>query len=332
MKSCIRIITAAALVLSFTAPSALATHLPSVRSYENAVFTDVPDDWSLPYIKTCYELGLMSGQSGERFGPGGTVSAAEGVTVAARVHNLWSGGNGILPESNPWYSSAVEYGISNGLLTQGQFTDYSVPATRAQLVGLLARALPDRDYAPINEISALPDVGEGTPYAADILKLYNAGVLTGNDVYGTFSPNSPITRAELTAILCRLVWPQLRRSLSLWSPGQTDGPIAGEDTHPLDAASFDAALSDGSLMVVFFYADWCQPCHLLTPTIDQLALQYRGRVPVGKVNVDQELQLTERYNITGYPSVLFFQDGQEFDRQTGIHALETYTAILDGRL
>lgn len=331
MKSVFRLLTAGALALSLVLTSAGAA-LFSIRSYQDSGFTDVPDNWSRPYIVTCYELGLMSGQSGGLFAPDGAVSLAEGITVAARVHNLWRGGNGLLPESAPWYGSAVEYGVNNGLLTQGQFPDYSASATRAQLAGLLAKALPDQDYAPVNRISSLPDVTGETPYAADILKLYNAGVLTGNDVYGTFSPDTPITRAELAAILCRLAWPELRRSLSLWSPGQTDGPVVGEDTLSLDAASFDAVLSDGSLTAVFFYADWCQYCHLLSPTIDQLALQYRGQVPVGKLNIDQAPQLIERYNITGYPAVLFFQDGQEFDRQMGVQALETYTAILNGRL
>lgn len=331
MRFFFRSLTAVALALSTVLTSA-AFALSPVRSFERAGFVDVPDNWSYPYILSCYELGLMSGRENGFFVPDGTVSVAEAVTVAARVHNLWNGGNGILPESTPWYNSAIEYCVANGLLIQGQFTDYSVPATRAQLAGLLAKALPEWDYTPINEISSLPDVTEETPYSADILKLYNAGVLTGNDTYGTFSPDSPITRAELAAILCRLIKPETRQKLSLWAPGQTDGPQAGENIPTWDIAFFDAALSTGSLTVVLFYASWCNPCKLLTPTIDQLAVQYEGRVLVGKVDVDLEPDLARSWSIDTYPTVLFFQGGQEIDRQTGIHALETYTTILNGRL
>lgn len=331
MRSFFRSLSAGALALSLTLTSA-AFALSPVRSFESAGFTDIPDNWSYPYILSCYELGLMSGRGNGLFAPDGTVSAAEAVTVAARVHNLWNGGNGILPESTPWYNSAIEYSVANGLLIQGQFTDYSLPATRAQLAGLLAKALPEWDYTPINEISSLPDVTEETPYAADILKLYNAGVLTGSDTYGTFLPDTPITRAELAAILCRLVKPETRQRLSLWAPDQTDGPQTGQNIPSLDAAAFDAVLSDGSLTVVLFYASWCNPCKLLTPTIDQLAVQYEGRVLVGKVDVDLEPELARNWNISIYPTVLFFQGGQEIDRQTGIHALETYTTILNNRL
>lgn len=331
MRSFFRSLTAGALALSLTLTSA-ALALSPVRSFESANFTDIADDWSYPYILSCYELGLMSGRGSGLFAPNGTVSAAEAVMVAARVHNLWNGGNGSLPESTPWYNSAIAYCVANGLLIQGQFTDYSLPATRAQLASLLAKALPEWDYTPINEISSLPDVTEETPYAADILKLYNAGILTGSDNYGTFSPDAPITRAELAAILCRLVEPETRQSLSLWAPDQTDGPQAGQNIPALDAASFDAALSDGSLMVVFFYASWCNPCKLLTPTIDQLAAQYEGRVLMGKVDVDLESHLARNWSIDTYPTVLFFQGGQEISRQTGIHPLETYTDILNSRL
>lgn len=331
MRSLLRTLTAGALVLCLTLSFAAAALSPT-RSFAGAGFTDVPDDWSYPYILSCYELGLMSGQGGGLFVPGGTVSVAEAVTVAARVHNLWNGGNGVLPESVPWYGSAVEYSVTYGLLTQGQFTDFSASATRAQLAGLLAKALPAADLAAINEVSALPDVTEETPYAESILALYQAGVLTGSDMYGTFSPEASITRAELAAILCRLVRPEMRQHLTLWEPGETEGPTTDQDTLHFSSTSFDEALSGGSLMAVLFFADWCQPCQLLSPTIDQLATQYQGRALVGKVDVDQEPLLAQRYNVTNYPTVIFFQGGQEIDRQVGIKALDIYAAILNGRL
>lgn len=306
MRSLFRALTAGALAFSLVLTSAAAALSP-IRSFESAGFVDVPDNWSYPYILSCYELGLMSGQGSGLFAPGSTVSVAEGVTVAARVHNLWYGGNGLLSESTPWYNSAIEYGVANGLLTQGQFSDYSAPATRAQLAGLLAKALPEWDYAPINEISSLPDVTKETPCAADILKLYNAGILTGGDVYGTFFPDSPITRAELAAILCRLVRPETR---------QTFSPKVAEP-------------EPESLSILYFYATWCEPCRKLSPVINQLADEYQPKgILFQKIDVDDQFSLAELYQVDSFPTVIFLKDGQEVDRRIGGLPYEDYCSLI----
>lgn len=207
------------LILTLTAcPLAGAVQLSDIRDFDASGFTDVPDDWSRPYIAKCYELGLMSGHGNGIFAPGGAVSVAEGIAVTARIHNLWNGGDGNIPAGKPWYTGAVEYARSNNLLRDGEFTGYNAPATRAQLAGLLARALPPEEYAAINQISKLPDVGSATPYSESIFTLYNAGILSGNDAYGTFQPEEPVTRAALAAILCRLVQPDTRVALTLQEP------------------------------------------------------------------------------------------------------------------
>lgn len=137
----------------------------------------------------------MSGKSDGKFNPGGNVTTAEGVVVAARIHNLWRGGDGSFPSSTPWYQSAVDYAVQNDIMAQGQFSSFTAPITRAQLADLLARVLPKRDYASINSVKTLPDVNDNTPGAASILKLYNAGIVSGIDAYGTFAPNNTISRA-----------------------------------------------------------------------------------------------------------------------------------------
>ena len=134
------------LCLSITVSTALAAGLTPIRDYAGSGFTDVPNDWSYPYISACYELGLMSGHGNGRFAPNGSVSVAEGITVAARVHHLWRGGDGVLPGGSPWYAGAVDYALKNGLITQGQFSNYNAAATRGQLADLLAKALPEEDY------------------------------------------------------------------------------------------------------------------------------------------------------------------------------------------
>ena len=74
--------------------------------------------------------------------------------------------------------------------------------------------------------------------------------------------------------------------------------------------SFDQALNGGQLMMVDFWANWCMPCRMLGPVIQQLADQYDGRAVVGKVDVDAEGELAMRYGVMNIPTVIFLQGGQ----------------------
>ena len=94
---------------------------------------------------------------------------------------------------------------------------------------------------------------------------------------------------------------------------------------------FDKALSQGKLMMVDFWADWCGPCRMLGPVIEQLAGQYPD-VVVGKVNVDDEQELALRYGVMSIPTVIFFKDGKEIDRKVGVMPEASFTAVLDQNL
>ena len=93
--------------------------------------------------------------------------------------------------------------------------------------------------------------------------------------------------------------------------------------------SFDKALSEGKLMMVDFWADWCGPCKMLAPVIDGLAAQYAGKAVVGKVNVDEEQELAIRYGVMSIPTVIFFKDGKEIDRKVGVMPAGAFTQVLD---
>jgi len=93
--------------------------------------------------------------------------------------------------------------------------------------------------------------------------------------------------------------------------------------------TFDAALSSGGLMMVDFWADWCGPCRMLGPVIEDLEGRYAGKAAVGKVNVDDEPDLAMRYGVMNIPTVIFFKDGKELDRVVGVMPPETFTNILD---
>lgn len=76
-------------------------------------------------------------------------------------------------------------------------------------------------------------------------------------------------------------------------------------------------LSSDKLSVIDFWAEWCGPCRAIGPVIEELSKDYAGKVNVGKVNVDQNPQLSINYGITSIPAILFIKNGQIVDKQVG---------------
>jgi thioredoxin 1 len=77
-------------------------------------------------------------------------------------------------------------------------------------------------------------------------------------------------------------------------------------------------LQSHKLSVIDFWATWCGPCVALGPTIESLAIEYEGRVNIGKVNTDENPDLSVKYGITSIPCVLFIKDGKVVDKQIGV--------------
>ena len=94
-------------------------------------------------------------------------------------------------------------------------------------------------------------------------------------------------------------------------------------------AEFRAAAAQGGVMLVDFWADWCGPCRMLAPVMDKLAGLYEGRVTVGKVNVDEEPMLAQRYGVMSIPNVVILKDGKEVDRLVGVQPVRKFTEALD---
>lgn len=95
---------------------------------------------------------------------------------------------------------------------------------------------------------------------------------------------------------------------------------------------FDKAVPAAPIALVDFWADWCGPCKMLGPTIEKLGESYDGKALIGKVNVDDEPELAQRFGVMSIPTVIFFRNGEEIDRKVGLMPEAAYTAILDANL
>lgn len=92
------------------------------------------------------------------------------------------------------------------------------------------------------------------------------------------------------------------------------------------------AASNAQPVVVDFWAEWCRPCHMLAPTVAEIANDYAGKVKVAKLNVDEAQNSAFRYNIRGIPTLLLFKGGQVVDQIVGAVPKEQITKVLDRHL
>jgi thioredoxin 1 len=97
----------------------------------------------------------------------------------------------------------------------------------------------------------------------------------------------------------------------------------------LTDADFDAQVKAQPLLVVDFWAEWCGPCRMIAPVLEELVGEYGDRLAVGKVNVDENRQTAARFGIRSIPTLLFFRDGARVDQVVGAHPKGTIKAKID---
>jgi len=82
-------------------------------------------------------------------------------------------------------------------------------------------------------------------------------------------------------------------------------------------------------VVVDFWAEWCGPCKMIAPILDELATEYSGKLKVGKVNIDEHQELAVRFRINSIPTLLFFKGGQVVDQVVGMRSKKDFKVKID---
>ena len=97
-------------------------------------------------------------------------------------------------------------------------------------------------------------------------------------------------------------------------------------------ANFEELVNAGKPMVLDFWAEWCGPCRIVSPIIDELATEYEGKVTIGKMDVDNNNDVVAQFGIRNIPTVLFFKDGKLVDKQVGAAQKSAFVAKIDALL
>lgn len=98
-------------------------------------------------------------------------------------------------------------------------------------------------------------------------------------------------------------------------------------TVTLTKANFDDKTKSG-VSLVDFWAEWCGPCRMAGPVIEEIAKENEGKIVVGKVDVDHEQELAQKYGVMSIPTVILFKDGVEVGRQVGFAGKQGYLDLL----
>ncbi len=323
MKKLLSLLTAMSLCLSLSTV-ALATSVeeafPSLNSYEG--FSDVAEsDWFYENAKLCYEIGIMEGTD-VGFEPTGTLSLAQVLTLTARIHSLLNGTDiDMTAGDGTWYGPYVAYLETQIGLVINESASVADAATRDVFIYLLYAVVSEDLLTPINTITSLPDT------TADyVLTFYNAGILTGTDDYGTFSPSSSLTRAEASAMISRIAREELRISFTPAQPELLDTDdlslallgYAGDTVYFTDGSDVTVTLEEALPSLVNVIDDLIYRCTYYGLTF---SLDY---------NLIGGGSVLESYNDTAFSDLLLYGWVMSLDTDVTISAdSEAFVADID---
>ena len=97
-------------------------------------------------------------------------------------------------------------------------------------------------------------------------------------------------------------------------------------------SNFNELANSGKPMVLDFWAEWCGPCLMVSPIIDELAAEYEGRVIIGKMDVDSNDEVVGQFGVRNIPTIIFIKDGKAVDKIVGATSKDKFVAKIEAML
>ena len=203
----------------------MAAGFTKTLTYADGTFSDVKStSWYAKEVASAYELGFMNGKTEGKFAPDGNVTVAEAITMASRVHAIYNGKE-IAKTEGKWYDMYVKYALANGIISEGQYTNYDRNIMRYEMAVMFADSMPASYFAAKNDVKSIPDVDSAEEYHDKLMVLYKAGVVMGSTEYGDFLATNSIKRSETAAIINRVALPENRQEKTLKEYGDRDQAV-----------------------------------------------------------------------------------------------------------
>jgi len=100
----------------------------------------------------------------------------------------------------------------------------------------------------------------------------------------------------------------------------------------ITTANFDEMIASDKPVLVDFWAEWCGPCRMVGPIVEELSKDYEGKAVIGKLNVDEHGEIAQKYGIRNIPTLLVFKNGEIVDKQVGVATKNALAAKLDAAM
>jgi thioredoxin 1 len=108
--------------------------------------------------------------------------------------------------------------------------------------------------------------------------------------------------------------------------------VSEKIVHVTDDTFEEEVLKSGEPVLVDYWADWCGPCKMIAPVLDEIADEYTGRIKIAKLNIDENPNTPPRYGIRGIPTLMLFKDGEVEATKVGAVSKSQLTAFIDSNL
>ena len=105
--------------------------------------------------------------------------------------------------------------------------------------------------------------------------------------------------------------------------------MASDKIIQLDSENFADEINGDQLILVDFWAEWCRPCQMVAPVLEELANELGKKVRIAKVNVDNNRELSVKYQVQGIPTFLLFKNGELRDRVTGLMPKSAFQKLIE---